>query len=68
MLNIKQICLDDVAKKSNVEYMLFVFESRASTATVSSTPSSPPYSSAAARSLLDLQPGAWGMRYAHRHL
>ena len=30
MLNIKQICLDDVAKKSNAEYMPFVFESRAS--------------------------------------
>ncbi|MFR5881620.1 MAG: carbon monoxide dehydrogenase, partial [Cloacibacillus evryensis] len=30
MLNIKQVCLDDVAKKSNAEYMPFVFESRAS--------------------------------------
>ncbi|MCQ4765777.1 carbon monoxide dehydrogenase, partial [Cloacibacillus evryensis] len=30
MLDIKQICLDDVAKKSNAEYMPFVFESRAS--------------------------------------
>ena len=28
-LNIKQICLDDVAKKSNAEYLPFVFESRA---------------------------------------
>ena len=27
-LNIKQICLDDVAKKSNAEYMPFIFESR----------------------------------------
>ena len=27
-LNIKQICLDDVAKKSNAEYLPFVFESR----------------------------------------
>lgn len=29
-LNIKQICLDDVAKKSNAEYMPFIFESRES--------------------------------------
>lgn len=28
--NIKQICLDDVAKKSNAEYMPFIFESRES--------------------------------------
>ena len=27
-LDIKQICLDDVAKKSNAEYMPFVFETR----------------------------------------
>lgn len=29
-LNIKQICLDDVAKKSNAEYMPFIFASRES--------------------------------------
>ena len=29
-LNIQQICLDDVAKKSNAEYMPFIFESRES--------------------------------------